>query len=66
MLDSTQINNINKELTVHLPIEADVINEDILPNFFGLKNNLPVELKRGAAIDVDQLIIYIEKQYKSI
>ena len=66
LLDSTQINNINKELTVHLPIAANVINEDVLPNFFGFEDNTtitPIELKRGVTIDIKRPIVYIEKQY---
>ena len=66
LLDSTQINNINKELTVRLPIAVNAINEDILPNFFGFQNSnsvVPIELKRGAIVDIKRPIIYIEKQY---
>lgn len=66
LLDSTQINNINKELTVHLPIAVNAINEDVLPNFFGFENNptiTPIELKRGVTIDIERPIVYIEKQY---
>ena len=66
LLDSTQINNINKELTVHLPIAANAINENILSGFFGFENIssiTPLELKRGVSFDIKRPIIYIEKQY---